>query len=85
MSSKSHPLLEPSPHENDAGELIGRHPKDLTKADLEAAGLERRVGLKAIRAKCLDCCGHIQSEVRKCVSIDCPLWPLRMGTNPWNK
>jgi len=34
-------LLEPSPNENDTGELIGRHPKNLSKADLEAAGLEK--------------------------------------------
>jgi len=58
LSSKPNPLLEPSPYENDADELIGRHPKDLSKADLEAAGLEKRVGLKAIRAKCLACCEH---------------------------
>ena len=85
MSSKPNPLLEPSPYENDAGELIGRHPNALSKAELEAAGLQKLVGLKAIRAKCLDCCEHSKSEVRKCVSVDCPLWPLRMGSNPWNK
>ena len=85
MSSKSHKLVEPSPYEHDDGEVIGRHPKDLTKADLEAAGLKKRVGLKAIRAACLDCCAGNQGEVRKCVSTNCPLWPLRMGTNPWNK
>jgi hypothetical protein len=78
-------LLEPSPYENDAGELIGRHPNTLNKAKLESAGLQKLVGLKAIRAKCLACCEHSKSEVRKCVSTDCPLWPLRMGKNPWNK
>ena len=39
------------------------------------------LGLKAIRAKCLDC-AYIPSEVRKCVQTDCPLWPLRMGRVP---
>jgi hypothetical protein len=85
LSSKPNLLLEPSPYKDDAGELIGRHPKDLTKADLEAAGLRKLVGLKAIRAKCLHCCEHSPSEVRRCVSVGCPLWPMRMGTNPWNK
>ena len=39
--------------------------------------------LKAIRAKCKDCCGGSEAEVRRCGMIDCPLWPFRMGTNPF--
>ena len=35
--------------------------------------------LKAIRAKCLDCCGQYINEVKYCVIPDCPLWPFRMG------
>jgi hypothetical protein len=38
--------------------------------------------LKAIRAKCLDCCAEQPSEVRLCPSENCPLWPYRMGHNP---
>lgn len=38
--------------------------------------------IKAIRAKCLDCSGKSPSEVRKCESNDCPLFPYRMGKNP---
>lgn len=34
---------------------------------------------KAIRAKCIDCCGDDSYEVRKCNSYDCPLWLYRMG------
>ena len=35
--------------------------------------------LRAIRAKCLDCCtGDIQ-EVRLCPSKRCPLWGYRSG------
>jgi len=41
--------------------------------------------LKAIRQKCLDCAGGKPSEVRKCVSDDCPLYPYRMGHNPARK
>ena len=35
--------------------------------------------LKAIRARCLDCCGNNQAEVRHCVVWACPIWPYRMA------
>jgi hypothetical protein len=38
--------------------------------------------VKAIRAKCLDCCGGDKPEVRDCAAINCPLHPYRMGRNP---
>jgi hypothetical protein len=38
--------------------------------------------LKAIRAKCLDCGGGSQAEVRLCEIEDCPLYPYRLGHNP---
>ncbi len=39
---------------------------------------------KVIRAKCLDCsCGQVQ-EVAKCTAVRCPLWPYRMGKNPFS-
>lgn len=34
---------------------------------------------KAIRAKCLDCCGGNKKEVRLCTCDKCPLFPYRMG------
>lgn len=34
---------------------------------------------KAIREKCIDCCGGLRVEVRKCSAKKCPLWPFRMG------
>lgn len=38
---------------------------------------------KVIRDKCLDCmCGHAP-EVKMCPSQNCPLWPYRMGKNPY--
>lgn len=40
---------------------------------------------KVIRAKCLDCsCGN-PYEVAKCPVERCPLWPWRMGKNPYRK
>lgn len=41
--------------------------------------------LKAIRAKCLDCSGDYINEVRECPITDCPLYPFRMGKNPFRK
>lgn len=40
---------------------------------------KRILPIKAIRAKCLDCCGYQDAEVRKCASSECPLWRYRMG------
>lgn len=38
--------------------------------------------LKAIRAKCLDCCCGSAHEVRLCPCEDCSLYPYRFGKNP---
>lgn len=41
--------------------------------------------VKAIRAKCLDCCGQQANEVKMCPAQDCPLYPFRFGKNPYRK
>ena len=41
--------------------------------------MERISRSKAIRLKCIDCCGGNMAEVRKCDIISCPLWRYRMG------
>ena len=38
--------------------------------------------MKAIRAKCLDCCCGQHKEVRLCPIKDCPLWVYRLGRRP---
>ena len=38
--------------------------------------------IKAIRAKCLDCCCGQFIEVRECTIETCPLHPYRMGHRP---
>ncbi len=38
--------------------------------------------LKAVRAKCLDCCCDQRAEVRACSAKTCPLWLFRMGHRP---
>ena len=39
--------------------------------------------LKAIRAKCLDCCYNQKDEIKNCPASDCPLFPFRFGKNPY--
>jgi len=73
-----------SPYKEDRGEKIGRDPRSLDPKT-RRSGIEKFGWLpslpRAIRAKCLDCCGGSSGEIRKCVAISCPLWPHRMGTN----
>lgn len=64
-----------------SGETQGILPKNA--AISEDLGHTKRALIKVIRAKCLDC-AHDPSEVRKCVSVSCPLWPYRMGKNPFH-
>lgn len=44
--------------------------------------MKRLTPVKAIRAKCLDCCNNQLSEVRECEIKTCPLHPYRMGKRP---
>jgi hypothetical protein len=77
-------LLEISPYQADEDELIGKDPRGLS-FDFLSLKFRAQTPLKAIREKCLDCCCGSAAEVRKCVAVDCALWPYRMGTNPFRK
>ena len=44
---------------------------------------EVRNPVKAIRAKCLDCCCGSFSEISLCPAEKCPLYPFRFGKNPY--
>lgn len=46
--------------------------------------MAKRTPLKAIRAKCLDCCCGQFVEVRECTISECPLYEYRMGHRPKN-
>lgn len=39
--------------------------------------------VKAIRAYCINCQGGSASFVRNCTAAHCPLFPFRMGSNPF--
>ncbi len=38
--------------------------------------------IKAIRAKCKDCCAGQLAKIRRCQIEECPLHPYRMGKRP---
>ena len=67
------------------GEMVGVDPRTLTRDQLRAIGHEPMPPMRAIRAKCIDCCAGSVAEVRVCTALSCPSWPYRMGSNPWRK
>ena len=77
-------LRQPSPFPGDGGELIGKHPDEVPLPILSRYHGEKNP-LKALRARCLDCCCGSASEVRKCTAVACPSWPFRMGVNPFRE
>lgn len=44
--------------------------------------MKKRTPVRAIRAKCVDCCCGQLAEVRNCQITDCSLHPYRMGRRP---
>ena len=78
-------IFEKHGYQIDAGEKIGRDPREMDISDLNALGHEKMPMLKVIRAKCLDCCVGQAGEVRKCTAFRCPLWPYRMGKTPFSE
>jgi hypothetical protein len=77
-------FLEISPYEADDGELIGKDPSDVPSQIL-SLNFRAQNPMKAIREKCLECCCRNAAEVRKCVAVDCTLWPYRLSSNPFRK
>ena len=77
-------FLEISPFQADGGELIGKHPGEVP-SEVLSQKFRAQNPLRAIREKCIDCSCGDNSEVRKCVAVDCALWPYRMGKNPFRK
>ena len=64
-------------HANVEGEAaqIGRDPRKMTEAELNAVGHFKRPLLNAIRQNCTECCAGAIAEVRRCRIIACPMWP----------
>ena len=76
-------FLEVSPIKADGGNKVGKLPAFIEVSQLRALR-HPESPILAIRSKCLDCCGGVASEVRKCVAVTCSLWPHRMGSNPFH-
>lgn len=66
------------------GTVIGQDPRRLSTDDLRELGHRGKPLLQAMRRRCIDCCGGKKDEVRRCTAVACPLWPYRMGTDPWH-
>lgn len=64
---------------------IGMDPRKMAPDQLKSLGHEMLPILSVIRARCVDCSGGSQTEVRYCTAIKCVLWPYRMGTNPFRE
>ncbi len=67
------------------GEAVGRDPRKMTADELRSLGHAPCTPIKALRARCLDCCGGSAHEVRACVAVTCAAWPFRLGKSPWRK
>jgi hypothetical protein len=67
---------------NPDGSTEGKHPRD-ADVDVMREIHEPAPLLRVIRAKCIDCSGGSEAEVRKCTAIGCALWPYRMASNPF--
>ena len=63
--------------------VIGRDPRSMTAAELNALGHRKRSLLRVIRENCIDCVGGSEAEVRRCAQVRCPMWPYRMSSNPF--
>ena len=72
------PFLETLP----TGEKVGRLPSSVGTDKLRVLG-HPETPLRAIRANCVECSGGSVAEARKCTAVGCPLWPMRMGKNPF--
>lgn len=56
-----------------------------TLEELNEAVRQNQSIKEAVRLKCLDCSVYQYNEVRDCVVANCPLYPFRLGKNPFKK
>jgi hypothetical protein len=64
---------------------VGRDPRSMSRAELEALGHRAISAQKALRLNCLSCCAGSDAEVKKCVATGCAAWPFRLGRSPWKE
>lgn len=56
-----------------------------TEEDYNKEVSENRNVLRAIKLKCLDCSTYNINEIKECPVKNCPLYPFRLGKNPFRK
>ena len=56
-----------------------------TKEEFDQEVRENTNVLRAIRLKCYDCSSYQSNEVKDCPVTNCPLYPFRLGKNPFRK
>lgn len=59
-------------------------PLGSTPESLRRFGIARRPVLSAVRAFCIACAGTWR-EAELCECAGCPLWPYRLGRDPWRQ
>jgi len=74
--------LKPGLELGSDGNPVGRDPRRMTPAELEAIGHSRMSPLAALRAHCIECANSAE-EVRLCVRVRCSAWPFRIDADPW--
>jgi hypothetical protein len=76
LSASGHPRRRTAELVNAFRKADGDEPMWWTGLVVEYADIRRHV--------CLPCLDGNDAEVRRCTTINCPLWPYRMGRNPHN-
>ena len=61
-----------------------RSKEEIRSAFRDGDGI-RKSPLKAIRAKCRDCCCGSTLDIRYCTATECPLHSFRFARNPFRK
>ena len=56
-----------------------------TEEDFNKEVSENTNILRAIKLKCLDCSTYNINEIKECPVKNCPLYPFRLGKNPFRK
>lgn len=56
-----------------------------TKEEFDEEVSKNKNVLRAVRLKCFDCSAMQLSEVKDCPVSECPLYPFRLGKNPFRK
>ena len=77
-------FLEISPFQADEGELIGKDPSDMP-SEILSLKFRAQNPLKAIRAKCLDCCCGNAARFASVWRLIVPRGPFAWANNPFRK